>query len=95
MSFKMFPDVFFHSIQKGNPESFQFFLRNRFQSILVNGRLYPQQKWRDVCMCVYVCVFMCEGNGWNAHRSQEKHQAWRDLRLTSIVLISAFPSLEL
>lgn len=46
-------------------------------------------------MYVCVCVFMCEGGGLNAHRSQEKHQAWRDLRLTSIVLISAFPSPEL
>lgn len=90
-SFKNVPRCLLSFSTESDPESFQFFGETDFKLC----RLYALKKRRDTCMCVYVCVFTCERGWWNAFRSQKKHQAWRELRLTRIVLISAFPSLKL
>lgn len=104
VSFKMFPDVFFHSILKGNPENFHIFEETDLRVFWwmvdfihnKNGKAY---------ICMYTCVSLCVREvgrfltGIKGTSSLEGAYHIKPCNIslvsTSIVLISAFPSLEL
>lgn len=86
---KMFPNVFFHSVQKAIHKAFSF-LEKQISDFVD----FMHKKNGETLVCVCTCVSLCVSEV-GGMLSGVKHQAWRELRLTRIVLISAFPSLKL